>query len=115
MTGLRLRDLGERLLVKPPSVTTLVERLVRAGLVERTTAESDQRAKLVALTARGRKLVQRVLQHHPAQMRAMLAGLSEAEQEQLRRLMEQLAASLEAREAAGLSEKPISKTKEVRR
>src|SRR6185436_19781794 len=45
LTGLRLADLGHRLLVRPPSVTTLVDRLERLGLVTRATAAGDQRAK----------------------------------------------------------------------
>src|SRR5438105_939297 len=35
---LRLTDLGERLLVQPPTVTGVVERLCRAGLVDKTKA-----------------------------------------------------------------------------
>src|SRR3954467_11797191 len=33
--GLRLSELGRRLLIRPPSVTGLIDRLVRADLVKR--------------------------------------------------------------------------------
>ncbi|PWT83061.1 MAG: hypothetical protein C5B58_07105, partial [Acidobacteria bacterium] len=39
--GLRLTDLSERLLVRPPSVTGVVDRLERAGLVVRDGSPTD--------------------------------------------------------------------------
>src|SRR3954447_10247686 len=43
--SLRLTDLGDRLLVRPPSVTGVVDRLQRMGLVDRTTSAEDHRVK----------------------------------------------------------------------
>src|SRR5437588_1971942 len=51
---LRLTELGERLLIRPPSVTGLVDRLERAGLVVRDGLPTDLRAKQVRLTRSGR-------------------------------------------------------------
>src|SRR5215475_6094376 len=62
--GLRLSDLGRRLFIRPPSVTGIVDRLERMGLVSREVESDDQRAKRVALTDRGRRLVHRVLEVH---------------------------------------------------
>ena len=59
--SLRLTDLSDRLVIKPPSVTEVVNRLQRMGLVRRADVVGDQRAKHVCLTAAGRKLVKRVL------------------------------------------------------
>src|SRR5438270_5216932 len=39
--GLRLTDLSERLLIRPPSVTGVVDRLERAGLVVRDGSRTD--------------------------------------------------------------------------
>src|SRR3954467_3165698 len=61
---LRLTDLGDRLLIRPPSVTGVVDRLQRMGLVARVASSTDQRAKHVTLTPAGRRLVRRVLQNH---------------------------------------------------
>jgi DNA-binding MarR family transcriptional regulator len=87
---LRLTDLGDRLIVRPASVTAVVDRLVRMGLVERRASDSDQRVKNVRLTATGRHFVCRVLQHHPRQIAEVLGGLGEEEQTELRRLLEKL-------------------------
>jgi DNA-binding MarR family transcriptional regulator len=93
---LRLTDLGRRLLVRPPSVSTLVDRLERVGLVSRLRAADDQRAKEIALTTTGRKLVKRGLRRHPDQIRAVLGGLDRSEVRVLHRLMDQISAHLES-------------------
>jgi DNA-binding MarR family transcriptional regulator len=98
LEGLRLTDLGRRLLVRPPSVTSVVDRLERMGLVARTPTAGDLRAKQVTLTPAGRELLARVLEHHPAQIQATLACFDEAEQQALHRLMQKLAAHLESLE-----------------
>jgi DNA-binding MarR family transcriptional regulator len=92
--GLRMVDLGERLLVRPPSVTTLAGRLERDGLVALHASESDKRARLVSLTRRGRDLVERVLRVHGARVREVMSGLDGAEQCELHRLMLKLNAGI---------------------
>ena len=91
----RLTDLGDCLIVRPASITGVVDRLQRMGLVARTASASDHRAKNVTLTAAGRDLVARVLEHHPAQVRRVMQGLSGSEQGELNRLLEQMASHLE--------------------
>src|SRR5262249_37859305 len=59
--ALRLSELSERLLIRPPSVTGLIDRLERAGLVRRTVGPTDLRVRQIQLTAAGRELVERVL------------------------------------------------------
>src|SRR6266446_1633521 len=61
MVGLRLTDLSERLLVRPPSVTGVVDRLEKAGLVMRDGLPTDHRSKQVGLTSLGRNTVNQVL------------------------------------------------------
>jgi DNA-binding MarR family transcriptional regulator len=93
--GLRLTDLSQRLLVQPPSTTGAVDRLQRMGLVARTIASDDARARQVRLTPAGRKIVERVLQGHGRQVRTVMAGLSEQQLTQLTQLMERLGLHLE--------------------
>src|SRR5438132_203931 len=44
--GLPLRELSERLLIRPPSVTGLVDRLERSSLVRRVSSAKDLRVRL---------------------------------------------------------------------
>jgi DNA-binding MarR family transcriptional regulator len=93
---LRLTDLGQRLLIRPPSVTGAVDRLQRMGLVARAASPLDQRAKHVNLTPAGRALVLRVLVRHPAQIHSVLEGLDAKEHQQLSQLLDKLAAHMQA-------------------
>jgi DNA-binding MarR family transcriptional regulator len=87
LPGLRGADLSERLLIRPPSVSGVVDRLTRAGLVVRHDSAGDQRAKPIRLTERGRKLVARIQRAHVWQMSAVAAGLSPKQQAQLQCLL----------------------------
>jgi DNA-binding MarR family transcriptional regulator len=95
LRDLRLTDLGDRLLVRPPSVTGVVGRLERMGLLERRASATDLRAKEVRLTAAGRRLLEQVREKHRARVRTVLEGLSPAEQGRWRALLERLAPHLE--------------------
>jgi DNA-binding MarR family transcriptional regulator len=99
--ALRLTDLSERLLIRPPSVTGVVDRLERAGLVSRGESPTDLRAKQVALTPRGRQLVERVLTVHSARIEAVMGALKPAEQAELSRLLGRLEGHLEGLLAGG--------------
>src|SRR5437667_12034051 len=55
LQGLRLTDLSERLLIRPPSVTGVIDRLERAGLVIRAESAIDLRATTVTLSSAGRE------------------------------------------------------------
>ncbi len=101
LPGLRLTDLSDRLLIRPPSVTGVVDRLERAGLVVRDGSPFDMRAKQVALTAKGRELVERILAVHGQQIEAILGVLKPAEQTELHRLLTRLEQPLEGVLAKG--------------
>ncbi len=86
--GLRLTDLSR--------VTGAVDRLERAGLVLRDQAAVDQRSKVVALTKKGRQLIDRILAVHERQIARVLAGLSGKEQGEFHRLLRRLGQHLES-------------------
>jgi len=57
--ALPLSTVGSRLQVHPTSVTNVVDRLERQGLVERAPHPSDRRAVLASITAAGREIALR--------------------------------------------------------
>lgn len=77
--AIRMTDLSERLLIRPPSVTGVVDRLERIGLVERMESQTDQRSKLVGLTNAGRQLVRRVLAVHEKKIESVLSEFAPKE------------------------------------
>lgn len=53
---LPLSKIGDRLQVRPPSVTTAIDKLEEQGLVQRVAHPSSRRTTLARLTARGREV-----------------------------------------------------------
>lgn len=86
---LTLKALAQKLQADPPYVTVMIGDLEQRGLVERSPHPGDARAKLVSLTAAGRKAVaeaNRILDEPPA----ALTGLSPDELDSLLRILEKL-------------------------
>jgi MarR family transcriptional regulator, 2-MHQ and catechol-resistance regulon repressor len=96
LPGMRRADLGRRLLIRPPSVTGLIERLRRLGYVGSNSSAADLRGKEVRLSQTGRALVERILQGHGNQISAVMGGLDAAGQQQLYLLLQHLAHHLES-------------------
>jgi MarR family 2-MHQ and catechol resistance regulon transcriptional repressor len=95
-TGVGLSDFGvlEALLHKGPlpvntigpivdltagSISTAVDRLVEKGLVSRVESCEDRRVRIVALTPRGKALIESAYRKHAGQMRKVFAELSQEE------------------------------------
>jgi DNA-binding MarR family transcriptional regulator len=57
--SLPLGKMGQRLMIHPTSVTNIVDRLERQGLVRRVPHPTDGRTTLAELTGAGRRLVER--------------------------------------------------------
>jgi DNA-binding MarR family transcriptional regulator len=80
-------ELAGRLNVKPPSVTKVLRRLERQGLVRRERDSDDARVSLVHLTARGAALERDVARAWREAERQTLSGLSRKEAASLRGLV----------------------------
>ena len=93
--ALRLRDIGDRLFVQPPSVTTIVDRLERQGLVKRMGSKADLRVRRVRLTPDARKLMATVLVGHADKIKSLFSPLSAQEMDQLLDLLTKLHAHLQ--------------------
>lgn len=82
--------IGERLVVRVPDVTRLVDRLERMGLAERDRSKEDRRVVLVGITDEGRRVLSEldgpVLALHQRQQE----HLSEGELRELSRLLEKV-------------------------
>jgi DNA-binding MarR family transcriptional regulator len=93
--GLRMTELSRRLLVRLPSATGVIDRLVRDGLVSRTALPQDLRVKQISLTDQGRQRVLKVLEVHDHQIAKVLSGLTDGEQKEMQRLLIRLRQHLE--------------------
>lgn len=74
----RITDLAERERVSQPTMTTLISRLEREGLVARGPSPDDGRVVLVAITRGGRTLQRRVERARATLLRVRLVDLDPA-------------------------------------
>jgi DNA-binding MarR family transcriptional regulator len=86
--------LYEAAMISSGGMTARLDRLERAGLVERRPDPEDRRGKLIALTQRGREVMDAAITRHVANEQRILAPLSPAEQEKLNALLRKLIAGL---------------------
>jgi DNA-binding MarR family transcriptional regulator len=93
--GLSLRELAAEERISPPAISGHVDRLVKAGLVERTRDEGDRRRVGLDLTEEGARVLKRVRARRTSWLAARLGGLEpneigavEAAIEPLGRLLE---------------------------
>jgi len=80
--------------VEAPTMTKMLQRMERAGMIERRPDPADARVSLVYLTEQGRALVQPILTIWRDLEAQTLQGLTETEQALLRRLLLQVSANL---------------------
>ena len=83
-------ELAGKLLRSGASMTSVVEGLEKRGLVVRQRTEEDKRFVRVALTGKGRRLIQEIFPAHAETVTRLFSLLTEEEQEQLRRLCRKL-------------------------
>lgn len=92
---LRQNELNDNVLLSQSSLSRLVERLEKRGLVERMPAPDDRRGVLVKLTDEGAQLQKQIGREHVREIAQLVApALTAAEQRELLRLTEKLRTSL---------------------
>ena len=74
-------DIGKRLLLDTNTMTPLLQRMEKGGLITRTRGKEDTRQRIVALTHKGKQLYEQA-QHVPECMRNTLM-ISEGETEEI--------------------------------
>jgi DNA-binding MarR family transcriptional regulator len=95
---LRLNELNDNVLLSQSSLSRLVERLEKRGLVARMPAPDDGRGVLLKLTEAGAELQKDIGREHVRDISGLLGpALTAAEQKELRRLTEKLRHSVGAR------------------
>jgi DNA-binding MarR family transcriptional regulator len=93
--GLRGGELAERLGVEPPTVTKMLRRLERCGLVERCQDPQDARSFRAYLTDEGRSLEGPVTRIWETVEERTIAGMSVGERRNFRRLLMKVRANID--------------------
>ncbi len=87
-------DLYETTMMSSGGMTNRIDRLEKAGLVARKKHPTDRRGTLVALTRKGRALIDEAYDAHVANETTLLSALTRAEQKQLDGLLAKLLAGM---------------------
>lgn len=90
--GMSLGELADAALFKQPTVSKLIDRMVRKGWVRRAKIEGDRRKTLIRLTPRGRTVVRELLLKAKAHEAACLTGHRGAEIDALKTILRDLIA-----------------------
>lgn len=85
-------EIGDRLLDRTPDVTRLLDRLERAGLIERERAEHDRRVVQVSISKKGLDLLDEMDDDVVGSQRRITRHLSQEQLRQLSALLELLRA-----------------------
>jgi len=87
---LRASEFTSALMLTSSGTTKRLDRLERAGLVERTPDPDDRRGILIGLTAAGRERIDAATEAHLENERRLLDALTEAERRRLAELLRKL-------------------------
>lgn len=91
---MRMGDLAEALVITRGGLTKLVDRLVKAGLLERTFCESDRRVSYATLLPAGAELLAEMRPVVVAELQvAFAANLSESQAKELRQTLDSVRGS----------------------
>lgn len=92
--GLSQAQLSEMMLVNRANITTLIDRMEKAGLVARTSDSQDRRTNIIKLTAKGKNLYTKAEPYYDQQIKKMMTGLNREEQKKLIATLEKVRAGL---------------------
>lgn len=87
-------ELYRSLMLSSGAITHRLDRLEEAGLVDRREDPRDERGFRVALTRKGKELIEKAIVAHVDNEERLLAGLSKSEQETLSGLLRKLLQTL---------------------
>jgi DNA-binding MarR family transcriptional regulator len=101
--GIRIGEIGEITCIEYSTLSHMISRLERDGILKRKRVPDDARAVAITLTAAGRRVatdVHRIVAEHQT---TMLAGITSSDIAVLRRVLAQMAASAEKMSAKAMS------------
>jgi len=80
---LTISEIQDKVRLASGSMTAAVDRLEKLGLVVRKSSASDRRARVIELTAQGKRLAASSFERHAKDLEVLMSALSQAEKEQL--------------------------------
>jgi MarR family 2-MHQ and catechol resistance regulon transcriptional repressor len=85
-----ISQIGEKVLLAAPSMTSAIDRLEKLDCVVRKTSSADRRIRVVELTSHGRRFISELYPRHAQSLEEIAGVLSPSEKEQLRSSLKKL-------------------------
>lgn len=95
-----IQHIGNKILLRSGSMTYVIDKLEKRVLVKRVYCKTDKRVTYIEITQTGNELLDAIFPEHAQNIKALMSGLSEAEQVEAIELLRKL----------GLSVKDLSTT-----
>ena len=93
--GISQKEISQALQISPPTVAVSIKRLEKAGIIERTADEKDQRLSRIYLTEEGKTVTEKARECIREKEKLLFQGFSESEICLLRRFFLQMIQNLE--------------------
>ncbi len=77
------KELSKRLNVSPATVTISIKKLVKDGYVKKSSLKNDNRYNMIAITEKGKKIIEKSIRIFDEADEKILAGFSDEELERL--------------------------------
>jgi MarR family 2-MHQ and catechol resistance regulon transcriptional repressor len=94
--GLSQAQISDMMLVNRANITSLVDRMEKAGLVTRGAHSKDRRFNIVKLTAKGKNLFEKVEPIYIEQVRRIMSAVSHTRMKTLMGILEKVRETLQA-------------------
>ncbi|RCW73043.1 MarR family winged helix-turn-helix transcriptional regulator [Saliterribacillus persicus] len=85
-----LQKIGDRILLASGSITYVVDKLEKKGLIKRTPCPTDRRITYASLTEEGSNLLHNIFPEHWKQIESITDGLTEEEKKEAVELLKKL-------------------------
>ena len=89
----QMSEISDFLAITPPSATSLVNSLVKSGMIKRKADQTDRRKVKIEISAKGEKHLKEIIDKTTERMKKNLAVLSEKDQKNLLEILSKIANS----------------------
>lgn len=89
-----IQKIGQKILLRSGSMTYVVDKLEKRGLLERVNCEADKRVTYMSITTAGEELMISIFPEHAANIKSIMTSLTIEEQDQAIELLRKLGLSV---------------------
>ncbi|MFD1206804.1 MULTISPECIES: MarR family transcriptional regulator [Sporosarcina] len=91
-----IQKIGQKILLRSGSMTYVVDKLEKKGLLERVFCQEDKRITYMSITDEGKKRIEEIFPSHEENIKSIMSALTEEEQETAIELLRKLGLSVKS-------------------